>query len=138
MSWSPEIREQLLRGRESEEWMSQVRVSGRDVVTFTRHLAALLDAGVTLVKALETLTGQVDDPLFGEVLWTVHDSISAGNYLSSSLEQFPRVFSPVYVRMIRVGESSGRLSKCLEKLADWSDRNLRVVEKIRAALVYPG
>lgn len=137
MAYSAEVKERLESGRESDEWMAQVRVPPREVVVFTRQLGALIAAGMPLVRALDTLSQQAENPLFGEILWTLHDTISAGAYMSSSCQRFPRVFPPVYVRMLRVAETTGQLSGCLEQLAEWSERNLRVTEKVKAALVYP-
>lgn len=117
--------------------MAQVRVPARDVVLFARQLAVLFRAGVPLNVALESLAQQAEDPTLGEVLWTLSDSITSGHMLSGAMAAFPRVFPPVFVRMIRVGESTGDLHGCLAQLADWLERDQRVAHKVRAALSYP-
>ena len=137
MAWSADVREQLRSGRESKEWMARVRVSGREVVLFTRQLAALVEAGVPLVKALDSLSKQAESAAFAEVLWTVHDTVTAGAYLSQAAAQFPQVFAPLYIRMLRVGETTGALVASLRKLADWQERTVEVQRRVQSALVYP-
>lgn len=117
--------------------MAQVRANSRDVVLFTRQLNVLFRSGVPLLPALESLAHQAEDPALGEVVWTLHDSVSSGSMLSSSLAAFPRVFSGVYVRMVRVGETTGDLPGALGQLADWMERDDRVGQKVRAAMTYP-
>lgn len=126
-----------LRGLETAEWMARARVSPREIGLMTRQLAGLLNAGVNLSRALQALTEQSVQPVLTEVLYTVEQSIRQGSYLSQAVARFPRVFPPVYVAMLRVGERTGGLVLCLERLAEWLDRDDRVRRRVAAALAYP-
>ncbi|MBI3929773.1 MAG: type II secretion system F family protein [Armatimonadetes bacterium] len=126
-----------LRGEESREWRERVRCSPEQLILLTRQLATMLAAGIHLVESLRVLSRQAAEPELVEVLWTVQDSIAGGCRLSQALARFPAVFSPLYRAMVVVGENSGALVHCLGKLADWAERDYRLVRRVRQALVYP-
>lgn len=126
-----------LRGEETERWRTQVRCSALELVLVTRQLAVLLGSGVHLVDALHSLADQSDSPELVEVLWSVEDSVASGTQLSRAMARFPRVFPPVYLRMVAVGEETGALVLCLQKLSDWLERDHRLGQQVRSALTYP-
>jgi len=103
----------------------------------TRQLAILLNAGVPLVSALETLISQHDDQVFKKILAQVKESLNEGKSLAESLSQHPRVFSQVYVNMVRAGEASGSLDLVLQRLAEFSEHHQELKGRFRAALAYP-
>ena len=111
---------------------------GADVVMLTRHLATLVGAGLMLLEAIETLTEQTEEQELRAVVQEVARDIQEGKTLSASLERRPDLFSPVYIGIIRNGETSGHLDLALDRLAAYLERDQEFKRKIRDALIYPG
>lgn len=97
----------------------------------------MLRNAVPIVQALETLSHQEEHPNFGEVVREVADKISQGHVMSQQLTLFPRVFSPVYVTLVQIGERTGSLDQSLERLSDWLERDDRLRQRVKSALTYP-
>jgi type II secretory pathway component PulF len=113
------------------------RVTGKHVEAFTRELANLLAGGVPLARALFLLQREAKDP-GPKALWgTVHDDVTGGASLADTLAQHPKVFSHVYVAMIRAGEAGGFLSLVLNQIAEFRAREQELKGKVKAALIYP-
>lgn len=117
--------------------MSRARCPHSVIVFFTRQLATMLRSGMPILDALNGLSHQHDDPVFIEVVSVIAVRISQGHNFSASLALFPRIFSPVYVTMVRVGERTGDLDSSLEKLASWVEKDFALVRKVRSTLTYP-
>lgn len=120
-----------------DSWMQKVRCPELVVVLFTRQLATLLAGGFPLVRALDTLSFQADHPNFGEVITHVATQIETGHSFSASLAKFPRVFSKVYVSMVRIGERTGQLDDVLDRLASWREQDHDLYQRVKGALTYP-
>jgi general secretion pathway protein F len=103
----------------------------------TRQLAILLGAGITLVASLETMLMQVSNPAFKRVLAQIKESVNEGNSLAHALSNHSRVFSNVYVNMVRAGEASGSLELVLHRLADLSEQEQALKGRLKAAMAYP-
>ena len=127
----------LRSGRASEDWIQSVRLDPLAVAIFTRQLATLLQSGVAILRALDALAEQTDQAEMAEVLYTVRDTLSQGTSLSKACSSFRRVFPPLYITMLRVGEKSGALVVCLDRLADWLERDSRLVNRLKSGLTYP-
>lgn len=113
------------------------RVTDKEVIVFTRQLATLLGAGITLVGSLNSLIEQTTNVAFKKVISQVKESINEGNTLTNSLAEHPKLFSDIYVNMIRAGEASGSLDVVLERLADFGEKQAILKGRITAALIYP-
>lgn len=113
------------------------RVRSVEVSVMTRQLSILLGAGLPLISSLETLLSQISNPLLKKIMAQVKESVNEGNSLASSLSQYPKQFSQIYVNMVRAGEESGSLDLVLEQLADFSENQESLKGRISAALVYP-
>src|SRR6266705_2128904 len=109
----------------------------RDLTLFTRQLADLLESGLTLMRALDVLREQTEHPRVREVLAEVASRVRDGRSFSESLAIYPRIFSPLYVSMVRSGEVAGMLAGVLARLADFTEKEEEVYGKVRSALVYP-
>lgn len=112
-------------------------ISPSETAMITRQLSTLLGAGFPLAKAVATLAGQTRTTAFQRVLSQIKDAIEEGNSFAEALGLFPHVFSPVYINMVRAGESSGTLEVVLERLADFAESREDTRKKIQAALAYP-
>ncbi len=113
------------------------KVKASELAMMTRQLATLLGAGFPLVSALATLIPQAGSHLFKQILSQIKDSIEAGGSLASALAQYPETFSSVYVNMVGSGESSGTLELVLERLAEISEKQQALTNRIRSAMAYP-
>ncbi|OGK17040.1 hypothetical protein A2774_01270 [Candidatus Roizmanbacteria bacterium RIFCSPHIGHO2_01_FULL_39_12c] len=113
------------------------RVGFSDIVDFTRQLAIMLDAGLTLIDALEILKKQVSKSSFLEVLENLDKEIKSGRNFSSSLALYPQYFSSLYVSLVKSGEATGKLSDILMKLSQNLEKERIFKGKLKASLVYP-
>ena len=113
------------------------RVSSSDIVFFTRQLSSMLASGLTLIQALNILKSQVQNERMMEVINTVISQVQDGKTFSSAIEQFPKVFSPIYIALIRTAESSGLLDKIFLGLAENLEKQEKLKKTIQGALLYP-
>lgn len=113
------------------------RVKQRDVTMMTRQLATLVGAGFPLVSALDTLIPSTKSITFSKVLAQIKDAIVEGNSFANALAMYPDAFSPLYINMIRAGETSGTLEIVLEQLADIAEKQQDLKNRIQAAMAYP-
>ena len=105
-------------------------------VTFAKHLAVMLKSGLTITEALEIVYGQAEGKL-RKIIGKIKTSVDAGNSLSSSLGKFPKIFPPIFVNTVYVGESSGTLDENLDNLAGHLKKDKELLDKIKGAMVYP-
>jgi type II secretory pathway component PulF len=113
------------------------RISKGDVESFTRQLANLLAAGVPLSRALSILSREASKPATAKLWATVHDQVAGGMSLADALGQHPRAFSPVYVAMVRAGETGGFVDLVLEQIATFRSREQDLKNKVTSAMLYP-
>jgi len=113
------------------------RVKPDEVHVLTRQLATLLNAGIPLVAALDALIHQTTNASLKRVLSQIKDSVNEGNSLTHSLAEHPKIFSSIYINMVRAGEASGSLDLVLDRLAEFGERQQAVKSRFKAALVYP-
>lgn len=113
------------------------RVSTSQVAVFTRQLSTLLGAGMPLVPSLSILMQQEKNPLLKKSLAQIREQVTEGKSLTEAMSEFPRIFPPFYLNMVRAGEASGTINLVLERLADFSENQQALMSKIRSALAYP-
>lgn len=113
-------------------------VKGKDLVVFSRSLAALFDAGVPLVESLRTLAEQNSNPKFKEIISQIAEDVNSGLAFSKALSQHKKVFSQFYISMVKIGEVSGNLQNTLTYLSEYLEKEYNLQAKVRAALAYPG
>ena len=113
------------------------RVRPAEIGMMTRQLATLLRAGFPLVSALESVITQTDSTRLKTVLAQLREKIVEGRSMAEAIQAYPHIFSIVYTNMIRAGETSGTLDLVMERLADISEKQEAMKNRIRAALTYP-
>lgn len=113
------------------------RVSAEDLSIMTRQLAVLIHAGIPLVESLAALVEQVEHERLKRVVSDVRQRVNEGASLADALAAHPRVFTGLFVNMIRAGESSGALDVVLVRLADFTESQARLRSKIVATMIYP-
>ncbi|GEL69838.1 type II secretion system inner membrane protein GspF [Myxococcus virescens] len=113
------------------------RVNTDDVAIFTRQLSTLLGAGVTLVESLSALVDQVEKERFKRALSDIKQRVNEGSSLAEAMGQHPKIFPSIYVNMVRAGEASGALDAVLTRLADFTENQARLQQKILSTMLYP-
>jgi type IV pilus assembly protein PilC len=112
------------------------RVSIAELAAFTRQLATMVNAGLPLTEALSLLKSQ-DKNQLTEAISVILKDVEGGSSLGDSLKKFPKIFSPVYVALVKAGESAGVLDNILNRLADNLETQREFQAKIKGALIYP-
>jgi len=113
------------------------RISTRDVTVFTRQLASLTKSGVPILKSLHTIALQTENVRFGPVIEDLERTIRDGSMLSNALARYPKLFSELYINMVRSGESGGVLDTILLSLSDAREAEEDFRRKVQAAIAYP-
>lgn len=112
------------------------RVNNHDKILFARNLSKMIDAGLPLTRGLSIMEKESKGE-FKRVLIELNDSVSKGNTLNESMKAHPKVFSELFVSMVRSGEESGNLSKSLQNIAMQMEKSYQLTKKIKGALIYP-
>lgn len=113
------------------------KIGAKDRVLFSRQMSTLINAGMPLTQSLRTVTEQMQNKDFVEVIHKIITDIESGSSLAKALAKHPNVFNNVYISLITAGESSGTLDEALERLATQQEKDADVVSKVRGALIYP-
>ena len=113
------------------------KVKSDDLVMFTRQLSAMVGAGVPLLRALNSLGEHSESPGLKKVLEGVISDVQAGASLADALGKYPKVFSEIYVNMVRAGEAAGILDEILKRLALQQEKNSTIRKKVKSAMTYP-
>ncbi len=121
-----------------EAFPTLFKVKPRDVILFSRQLAALLRSGISLLPAMEILQGQVTGGrAFKKIMGSIVDDLRSGGSFTQSLSKHSAVFSDIYCRTIAVGEQTGNLETVLNQMADYLEKQGAIAKKIKGALTYP-
>lgn len=113
------------------------RVGPQDLAIVTRQLSTLVAAGLPLVECLSALIDQVDRERLKRMLSQIREQVNEGSSLADAMARHPRIFTDLYVNMVRAGEASGALDVVLLRLADYTESSSALRRKITSALVYP-
>lgn len=113
------------------------KVSFNDIVNFTRQLAMMLNAGLTLIDSLTILKKQATKQVYLKLLDDIDKELRSGNSFSFALKKYPQYFSNLYIALVKSGEASGKLNEILIKLAENLDKEREFKGKITGALIYP-
>lgn len=112
-------------------------ISFNDIVDFTRQIAIMLNAGLTLIDSLEILKKQITKPGLQKMITEIDSNIKAGDSFSTALRKFPNNFSGLYISLVKSGEASGKLGEILLRLADNLEKEREFKSKLKGALIYP-
>lgn len=113
------------------------KVTFEDIVDFTRQLAIMLNAGLTLVDCFSILEKQVTKETMVQVIQNIQKDVLAGSTFSATLQKYPQHFPNLYIALVKSGEASGKLSEILLRLADNLEKQREFQSKIKSALTYP-
>lgn len=113
------------------------KIKNDSLVIFTRQLSTMVSAGVPLLRALNTLAVQAENPSLKEVLSDVVKDVQAGMPLADAFEKHPKAFGDVYVNMVRAGEAAGILDEILKRVASQQEKSASIRKKVKGAMTYP-
>ena len=113
------------------------RVKLKDLVVFSRELSTMISAGVPLPRSLETLAEQAENKYFKEVISNINHDVESGIALGDAMAKHPKVFSEVYVNMVRAGEAGGILDDIMKRLATQVEKDATIRHKVKGAMAYP-
>ncbi|KPK96716.1 MAG: hypothetical protein AMJ95_12650 [Omnitrophica WOR_2 bacterium SM23_72] len=125
------------KGEKNNSYIFKPRIKLKELVVFTRQLAAAINAGLLLTEALETISGDLENRYFGEILLEIIGYIRSGSSFSKALARYPKIFSSSYIAVIKAGEESGSLNRTLDNLAKYLEDTERMEQKIKSATYYP-
>src|SRR4029077_2699520 len=112
-------------------------VGQKDIVTFTRLFATMIDAGLPIVQCLDILQGQTDNKYFAAILRDMKASVEQGATFSDALRRHPKVFDHLYVNLVQAGEVGGILDTILNRLAVYIEKSMKLRRQVRGAMAYP-
>ncbi|MEN2995142.1 MAG: type II secretion system F family protein [Thermodesulfovibrio sp.] len=126
-----------IKEKEEKKFFSLGRVSQKDILFFTRQFATLFASGVPVVQAFDALIDQIKNKTFKKIIIQIRNDIEKGSSLADSMRRHPRVFSPLFINMVRAGEEGGMLDKVLQRMADYFEKMMKLRRKIIGAMIYP-
>src|SRR5689334_21766252 len=112
--------------------------SQKDVQGFTSQLAVMIRAGISLRAAVEGISDQIVNPKFKVMLSQMKKDLESGKQFSDALMRYPKVFSPLYVNMVKASELSGGFSKMLDRIATYLTQQIETRSMVVGAMIYPG
>ena len=112
-------------------------VKTKDLVTFTRLFATMIDAGLPLVQCLDILANQQTNKVFGDVLRDIKNTVEGGASFSDALRRHPKVFDELFVNLVQAGEVGGILDTIMARLSIYLEKRQKLIRQVRGALVYP-
>ena len=117
--------------------MFKPKVTGRDVVIFTRQLSTMIDAGLPLVQSLQILGDQQENVTFKKVLTEIRVDVETGTTFADAMKKHPKIFDNLFCNMIDAGEVGGILDTILSRLATFMEKNMILKKKVKGAMTYP-
>lgn len=112
--------------------------SNEDISVFTRQMSTLVQAGLPLLRSLEVMIKQQEKkPKFKAMLEAISEKVSSGGNLSDGLALYPKTFDNLFVNMVKAGEAGGVLELVLDRLAQFQEKSIRTIKKVKSAMIYP-
>ncbi len=113
------------------------RVKVQEKIVFAHNLSVMVKAGLSLSRSITILEKQTKNEKFKNAVHSIGEDIKKGNSLNVAMKKFPKIFSKLFVSMVRAGEESGSLSETLEVVGEQMDKSYQIKRKIKGALIYP-
>ena len=117
--------------------MFKPKVTGKDVVIFTRQLSTMIDAGLPLVQGLEILGNQQENPTFKTILSQIRGDVETGTTFADALKKHPKIFDNLFCNMIEAGEIGGILDTILSRLSIFMEKSMTLKRRVKGAMTYP-
>lgn len=112
-------------------------VSGADKIMFAKNLGVMLSAGLPITRALDILSRQTNNKVFSRTIVSLANDAQKGNFLSEAMKKFPKIFSKLFIAMVKTGEESGQLSESLQLTGLQLEKDYTLMRKVKGAMIYP-
>ena len=112
-------------------------VSTADKIMFAKNLGIMLSAGLPLTRALEILSRQTNNKYFSRTIISLMNGAQKGDFLSSAMKKFPKIFPKIFIAMVKTGEESGQLSESLNLAGLQLEKDYTLMKKVQGAMMYP-
>src|SRR3954453_12456103 len=113
------------------------KVKAAELTVMTRQLATMITSGMTLLRAFYVLEDQLENKKLKETVGAVREDIESGLAFSDALAKHPKIFSPLYVAMVRAGETGGVLEASLDRISDQLEKDDQLRRQVKGAMAYP-
>ena len=113
------------------------KIKFSDIINFTKQMASMLSSGITFSRSLEILRGQTQKSVLVDMLDSIIADVREGTSFSHAISKYPEAFSPIYIAFVEASEGSGLLDKTLARLAETMEKQQKLKNSIRGALMYP-
>ncbi len=113
------------------------RVNSKNLAVFTRQFSVMIDAGLPLVQCLDILGNQEEDKNFARVIIETRSDVEGGSSLADAMKKHPKVFDALFTNMIAAGEAGGILDTILKRLAVYIEKNVKLKQQVKSAMMYP-
>lgn len=120
-----------------QELTQSRRVENVELIMFCRQMYTITKAGIPLIRGMRGLAASLRNPTFQKILHDIIERLESGAELSTAMRYHPKVFNPLFVSMVSVGEGSGRLDLAFHQLSEYMERDLETIKSIKTALRYP-
>ncbi len=120
-----------------EAFPSLFGVKSADVVNFSQQLSILLSSGIGLLPALQIISDQTTKPSFKKIIAKLTNDLRSGMPFSEAAAKYPQVFPTIFLRLVQIAEQTGNMPQMLAEVAEFLDKQVQAMRKIRRALVYP-
>jgi type IV pilus assembly protein PilC len=112
-------------------------VKSKDITIFARQFATMIGAGLSLTKCLTILSQQTESPALRVIIGQLGHDVESGQSLSDAMAKHPKVFPPIFVNMVKSGETGGVLDEVLNRVAEHFERDSMIKGRIKSAMTYP-
>ena len=113
------------------------KVKLKDLAIFSRQFATMINSGLSMLRALNILSEQTENDLLAQTTRSLRDDVERGSSLSGAMSKHPKVFSELYVSMVKAGETGGQLDTILLRVADTFEADYKLRQKVKSAMTYP-
>ena len=129
--------EEEIRSPIEKGWQIFDKVKDEDLIVFSRQLATLVTSGISFIRSMDTLAEQTKSRKLRKIIEEIRREVEGGSSFSDALAKFPKVFSPLYISMVRVGEEAGVLDDILNRLSSLLEHDATTRARVKAATRYP-
>lgn len=134
----PKVRKPLRRGSgPSRPVLSSARIHQADLILFTTQLSVMLDSGVVLSDAIDAIADQMRPCVFREVTRDLAERLKNGDSFSVALSVYPKIFSTMFISMVRASEVSGKMAEMLRVLGGYLTADAETKKQVKSAMIYP-
>src|ERR687895_2291163 len=113
------------------------KVKLKDLAIFSRQFATMINSGLSLLRTLNILSEQTENPTLAKTIGFLRDDIERGSSLSGAISKHPKVFNSLFVSMVKAGETGGQLDTVLMRVADGFEADYKLRQKVKSAMTYP-